>query len=66
MKTRLYWTSQHLRRAWRELRFTLTCWWLGQQVEFLEWRVRLEALMPQASPVPVLVERRSRYVVHTL
>ena len=41
MKTTIYWTMQHSRRAAHELRFRATCWWLSQQVEFLEWRLRL-------------------------
>ena len=40
MKTTIYWTMQHSRRAAHEFRFRATCWWLSQQVEFLEWRLR--------------------------
>ena len=40
MKTTIYWTMQHSRRALHEFRFRATCWWLSQQVEFLEWRLR--------------------------
>ncbi len=68
MKTMLYWTIQHLRRAAHDIRFALSCWWLTQQVEFLEWRMRLEVLIPQtqAVPVPVLPEQGGRYAVRTV
>jgi hypothetical protein len=46
MKTTIYWTMQHSRCALHELRFRATCWWLTQQVEFLEWRLR-HALAPK-------------------
>ncbi len=59
MKTTIYWTMQHSRRAVQEFRFRATCWWLGQQVEFLEWRLRLDALIPpaQSNPAPTSVEQ---------
>ena len=46
MKTTIYWTMQHSRRAVHEFRFRATCWWLSQQVEFLEWWLRQESAMP--------------------
>jgi hypothetical protein len=46
MKPTIYWTMQHSRRALHELRFRATCWWLSQQVEFLDWRLR-HALAPK-------------------
>lgn len=42
MKTTIYWTILHSRRAVHEFRFRAACWWLSQQVEFLKWRLRLE------------------------
>lgn len=35
MKTTIYWTMQHSRRAVHEFCFRATGWWLRQQVEFL-------------------------------
>ena len=55
MKTTIYWTIQHSRRAAHELRFRATCWWLSQRVEFLEWRLRLNALRPPTQPDPMPV-----------
>ena len=68
MKTTIYWTIQHSRAAMHEFRFRATCWWLSQQVEFLEWRLRLEAVMPpaQSDPTPTLVGQRSQYAVHSM
>jgi hypothetical protein len=65
MKTKIYWTMQHSLRALREFRFQVTCWWLSQQVEFLEWRLKLEAVGPPApfNPAPVPVQQRGPYVV---
>jgi hypothetical protein len=68
MKTTIYWTIQHSRRAAHELRFRATCWWLSQQVEFLEWRLRLEALMPpvQSDPTPTSAGQRGQHAVHSM
>jgi len=52
MKTTIYWAMQHSRHAVNEFRFHAICWWLNQQVEFLEWRLRREAMMPPAQSVP--------------
>ena len=52
MKTTIYWAMQHSRFAVNEFRFRATCWWLNQQVEFLEWRLRREAMIPSAQSVP--------------
>jgi hypothetical protein len=63
MKTTIYWAMRHGCRAMHELRFRATCWWLSQQVEFLEWRMRREVLMPTAepNPVPTLVGKGEHY-----
>lgn len=45
MTTRMYWTLEHLHQAARELRFRAACWWLSQQVELLNWRLRLGSVM---------------------
>lgn len=68
MKTTLYWTMQHSRRAVHEFRFRATCWWLSQQVEFLAWRLRLEALMAPApsTPTPTSVGQGSQHAVHSM
>jgi hypothetical protein len=65
MKTKIYWTMQHSLRALRGFRFQGTCWWLSQQVEFLEWRMKLEAVVPPApfNPAPVPVQQGGRHVV---
>lgn len=42
MRTTIYWTVLHIRQAAREMRFRVSCWWLGQQVDFLDWRLCLE------------------------
>ena len=68
MKTRIYWAIQHSRRAVHEFRFRAICWWLSQQVEFLEWRLRLEALMPpaQSDPTPSSAGQAGQYAVHSM
>jgi hypothetical protein len=55
MKTTIYWAIQHSRRALHEFCFRATCWWLSQQVEFLEWQLRLEPLVlpAQSDPTPL-------------
>ncbi len=68
MKTAIYWAVQHSDRALHEFRFRATCWWLSQQVEFLEWQMRLETLIPpvQSDPTQSPVERGGRYAVQPL
>jgi hypothetical protein len=68
MKSTIYWTVQHIRRATYDLRFQARCWWLSQQVEFLGWRLRLDVLMPpaQSDPVPTSAGQESRYAAHSM
>ena len=59
MKTTIYWAIQHSRRAAHDFRFRASCWWLRQHVEFLEWRLRLDALNPASpsDPTPMTVRQ---------
>jgi hypothetical protein len=68
MKTTIYWAIQHSRCAVNEFRFRAACWWINQQVEFLEWRLRLEATMPSAQsvPAPASVGQEDQYAVHSM
>ena len=67
MATRIYWMMHHSRCAWHELSFRITCWWLSQQVEFLEWRLRIETAVPPmpstATVISASVGQGGRYVV---
>ena len=68
MKTTIYWAVQHIRRAALEFRFRAMCWWLSQQAEFLEWCLRLEALMPvmPSEPAPAQARQGGHYAVRTM
>jgi hypothetical protein len=68
MKTTIYWALQHSYCIVHEFRFRTTCWWLSQQVEFLEWRLRLEATMPYArsGPAPASVGQGDQYAVRSV
>ena len=68
MKTTIYWTVEHSRHAIHEFRFRATCWWLSQQVEFLEWRLRQEGLMPpaQSNPAPTSIGQGGPYARHSM
>lgn len=68
MKTTIYWTMQHRRRAAHETRFRAKCWWLSQHVEFLKWRLRLDALMRpvQSDPTPTSAAQGGQYAVHPM
>jgi hypothetical protein len=68
MRSTIYWTMQHSRRAVHDFRFRATCWWLNQQVEFLEWRMRREAptILAESKPVPTAVGQAGQYVVHSM
>ena len=68
MKTMMYWAMQHSSRAVHEFRFRITYWWLSQQVEFLEWRMRREGLMSsmESNPVPTPIRQGGQYAVHSM
>jgi len=68
MKTTIYWAAQHIRCAAHDVHFQARCWWLSQQVEFLEWRLRLEALMPavQSDPAPTSAGHGGQYAVPSM
>jgi len=68
MKTTIYWTMQHSRCAVHEFRFRAACWWLNQQVEFMEWRIRREVLTPlaESKPVPAAVVQGGQCAVHSM
>jgi hypothetical protein len=68
MNTAIYWAMLHSHRATDELRFHAACWWLGQQVEFCKWRLRLEVLMPhmQSEPTPISDRQGSQYVMYSI
>ena len=68
MKTTIYWAIHHSRCGVHEFRFRATYWWLSQQVEFWEWRLRLETLMPpaQSDPTASSAEQGGRYAVHSM
>jgi hypothetical protein len=68
MKTTIYWAMQHSRCAVHDFGFCATCWWLSQQVEFLEWRLKLHAVMPSApfNSAPTPGGQGSRYDVHSM
>ncbi len=53
MNTRIYRSVQHASRMVHEIRFNCNCWWLSQQVEFLEWRLGFDVLAPQSQPVSI-------------
>jgi hypothetical protein len=68
MKTNIYRAMQHSRDAVNEFRFCAACWWLNQQVGFLGWRLRREAMMPpaQSVPAPTSVGQEGQYAVHSM
>jgi len=68
MKTTIFWAMQHSRDAVNEFRFRATCWWLNQQVDFLEWRLRQDTMMPpaQSLPAPTSVGQGGQYAMHSM
>ncbi|MGQ0811697.1 MAG: hypothetical protein ACT4OO_10805 [Nitrospiraceae bacterium] len=44
---------RYMKQWWRttmhERRLGWQLWWLSQQVEFLEWRMRFESMLPEPS-----------------
>lgn len=55
MKAKFYWTTRHLKQTARNLRFSARCWWLSQQIDFLEWRMTVNATLSQPVAQPGLV-----------
>lgn len=53
MNATIYWTTQRVQRKAQEFRWAAQLWWLNQQVEFVGWRYRLEALLPSTMPLAV-------------
>lgn len=68
MKAKAYWAAQHIKQRARDFRFAITCWWLSQRVDFLEWQWRLDALIVQAQPIraQITTTQGSRYAVRAL
>jgi hypothetical protein len=68
MKTTIYWTCRHIQRAAQDVRFAAKLWWLNQQVEFLDWRAQMEALLPSLSfsPAPQPVTQGGRHALSSL
>jgi len=68
MKGKLYWTIRHISNEMHNLRFATACWWLSLQVDVLEWRWRLDMLMPEPHPIPqpMRIEEGGRYAVPSL
>ena len=60
MKTAIYGAGQHSGRVVHDVRFRATCRWLRQQLEFLDWRLRLDAPspLPHSELAPHLTELR--------
>lgn len=63
MNATIYWTGQRIQRAVHEAPFSAKLWWLNQQVGFLEWRVRLEALLPSRSLTAPVLQRNTSCTV---
>lgn len=68
MKTKIYWAIQHMSQAAHEMHVRAQYWWLGQQVEFLTWRLRLEASMLTVQPDSEVrsAGRGGCYAVHSM
>ncbi len=56
------------RRKAYEVRIAWRLWWLRQQVELLEWRIKLDAMMPQPveHDVATLAGQGGHHGVHAI
>jgi hypothetical protein len=65
MNATIYWATQHLRRTVCRLGFAARLWWLNRQVEFLDWRLQLETLLPppRLAPAPQPIRQGSRHAI---
>jgi hypothetical protein len=52
--TRIYWAIRHIQQAKQDYTFWVKCWWLCQQVEFVEWQLQYGVTsQPSFRTVPV-------------
>lgn len=68
MKTTIYWTGRHLQRTVHDIRFAAKLWWMNQQVDFLDWRGQLQALLPSSpyTPIPQPTKQGGRHAMQSL
>ena len=68
MKTTIYWATQHSRRVVHDFLFRATCWWIRQQVEVLDWRMRLDVPIPppHSEPTPTSAGHGDPYAVQPM
>jgi len=61
MKSKLFWTCKHLQQKIHDLRFTTKCWWLSQNIDFLEWLGQFDALRSGRGSERVRAQESGRY-----
>jgi hypothetical protein len=49
MNATIYWTRHKLQQGTRELRWAAKLWWFKQEIDFLDWRWRMESHLPAAA-----------------
>jgi hypothetical protein len=49
MNALIYRTRKYIQDGARELRWAARLWWFTQEIEFLEWRWRLEGRLPETT-----------------
>jgi hypothetical protein len=64
--TRIYWAIRHMQQAKQDWHFRVTCWWLCQQVEFVEWQLHygVASQTPYRISVPATEAERQGLAVH--
>lgn len=66
MQTTIYWTVQHIRQAAHDLCFRCACWWLRQQINFVNLWLRLESAMPPSVQYDRAATKGARGYVRSL
>jgi hypothetical protein len=63
--TTIYWMIRHMQQAKQDCHLRVKCWWLCQEVEFLEWRLQYGvASEPPYRTVPATGVERQGLAVH--
>lgn len=54
MGTTIYWAIRHMQQAKQDWHLRGKCWWLCQQVEFVEWQLQYGVTSQSPCRIPPL------------
>ena len=60
MGTTIYWAIRHMQQVKQGCQFRAKCWWLRQEVEFVEWRLHYGMTSQPPCRTPLLATEAGR------